>query len=83
MGILDVFKTIGRGINKGLKATKIISTLAPVIGTALGNPAVGTGIGAFARSQGYAKGGRVQPRKGMKKGGRVTKSKSKPKKKKK
>lgn len=80
MGFIDFMKKVGSGINKGLKQTKIISTLAPIAGTITGNPALGTAIGAVAKSAGYEKGGRITPRTRptpMRKGGRVRMKKMK------
>ena len=67
------FKTVGRGIrnvagkvNEGLKQTKIISRVLPVVA-----PGIGGVIGAeVAKATGYRKGGRVKK---MKKGGKVKK----------
>jgi hypothetical protein len=77
MGIGDFFRSVGRGIvtagravNDGLKKTKIVSTLAPVV---LPGPK-GAALGAVARAAGYQKGGRVL--KGMRKGGKVKKAKA-------
>jgi hypothetical protein len=87
MGIGDFFKSVGRGIargaglvNEGLKATKIVSTLAPVVGAAMGRPGLGAAIGSGAAALGYQKGGRVLKPKGMAKGGMVLKKQKKPKK---
>jgi hypothetical protein len=75
MSIGGFFRSVGRGIvkgasaiNEGLKKTKIVSTLAPVL---LPGPK-GMALGAVARAGGYKKGGKV---KGAKKGGRVAKPK--------
>jgi hypothetical protein len=70
MGIFDSIKSIARGANDLLKKTKIISTLAPIVGTLAGKPGLGTAIGAGAGALGYNKGGRVLK---MKKGGKVAK----------
>lgn len=74
MSIRGFFRSVGRGIvkgasaiNEGLKKTKIVSTLAPVL---LPGPK-GMALGAVARAGGYKKGGKVK--KAMKKGGRVAK----------
>jgi uncharacterized protein (DUF697 family) len=79
MSIGSFFRSVGRGIvkgaqalNQGLKQTKIVSTLAPVVLPG----AKGAAIGAVARAAGYRKGGRVaapKPKKAMRKGGRVSK----------
>lgn len=69
-------KTVGSAVNEGLKKTKIISKLAPVVGTLVGQPGVGTAIGAGAGALGYAGGGkvgRVLKPIPMKKGGKVKK----------
>lgn len=86
MGIGDFFKSVGRGIakgaglvNEGLKATKIVSTLAPVVGAAVGRPGLGAAIGSGAKALGYAKGGRVLRTKGMANGGMVLSKAKKPK----
>lgn len=69
-------KSAGGAINTGLKKTKLISTLAPVVGTVLGKPGLGTAIGSVAGAAGYAKGGkvgRVLRTPAMAKGGKVAK----------
>lgn len=75
MSVGSFFRSIRRGIvkgakavNEGLKKTKIVSTLAPIV---LPGPK-GAALGAVARTAGYKKGGKVQ---GKKKGGRVAKAK--------
>lgn len=52
-------KKAGSVINDGLKKTKIISTLAPIIGASRGQPGTGAAIGSVASSAGY---GRVRRR---------------------
>lgn len=80
MSIGSFFRSIGRGINKGLKATKAISTLAPVllpgVGSVVGKLASNAGYRKGGRVRGMAKGGRVKPR-GMRKGGKVGRPKKK------
>lgn len=71
-------KSAGGAINTGLKKTKLISTLAPIAGMALGKPGIGTAIGSVAGAAGYGKGGkvgRVLRAPAMAKGGKVKKAK--------
>ena len=70
MGFFDFFKDVGNAINNGLKQSKIISTLAPIVPIPYGAT-----IGKIAGNLGYNKGPmrvRVRP---MKKGGYVKKAK--------
>jgi len=75
MGFLDFVRSVGSGINQGLKATKIASTLAPIAGAVTGNPLLGTFAGRGLAALGYAKGGRVLKAKPMRRGGKVKKAK--------
>ena len=73
MTIFDSIKKVAMGANELLKKTKIVSTLAPIVGTAMGKPGLGSALGAGASALGYQKGGRVLKAKGMAKGGKVPK----------
>lgn len=74
MGFMDFLRSVGSGINQGLKATKIGSTLAPLLIPGPAGAIAGRGLSAL----GYAKGGRILKKPtGMKKGGKVKKPKAK------
>lgn len=75
MGFISVMKSIGGALNRGLKATKIASTLAPALGTMIGQPGLGALASGALRNAGYVKGGRILKAPGMKRGGRVRKPK--------
>ena len=72
MGVPGWLKSVGNFLNKGLKKSKVLSTVA---GTVLPG-AVGKVAQTAIGNLGYAKGGRVKPR-GMKKGGKVGRPKKK------
>jgi hypothetical protein len=64
----DFFSSLKSGlesVGNFLKGSKLVSTLAPVVGTVLGQPAIGATIGQAARSLGYGGKGeyRRKPRK--------------------
>jgi hypothetical protein len=78
MGIFgDVWsgiKSVGGAVNEGLKKTKILSKIAPIAGSFLGNPVAGAGVGTALGALGYRKGGMVVSTHkpiAMKKGGKV------------
>lgn len=79
MTIFDSIKKVAMGANELLKKTKIVSTLAPIVGTAFGKPGLGSAIGAGAGALGYQKGGRVLKAHGMAMGGKVKPKQKKPK----
>ena len=69
MTIFDSIKNIARGANELLKKTKVISTLAPIVGAATGRAGLGAAIGSAASAAGYQKGGRILKKA---KGGKVS-----------
>ena len=52
-GIGSWFKNAANKVNGFLKSSKIISKVAPVLGTALGSSSIGNTIGNFAGAHGY------------------------------
>jgi hypothetical protein len=75
MGFMDFIRSVGSGINKGLQATKIASTLAPVLLPGPAGAVAGRGLAAL----GYRDGGLIGGKTGralrpMKKGGKVKKA---------
>jgi len=80
MGFFDFLKDAGNAINEGLKRSKIISTLAPIVPIPYGGA-----IGKIAGNLGYNKGTARVTMRPMRKGGKVKKAKknsAKPKKRK-
>jgi hypothetical protein len=66
MGFMDFIKSAGGALNNVLKQSKLISTVAPNLPIPFASQ-----IGKVAGNLGYAKGGRILKKVGMKKGGKV------------